>query len=111
MATDWLGLLSPESFLSFPRSSKYEVRLSAAVTPEYSVDPMSYDSGTVYLMAGMDPQHRAYPLWDAVTTWYSRSPQGPWSHQATEYTAPQAGGERVQDGYAGYLPCQSACGI
>jgi hypothetical protein len=62
-----------------------------SVPPEYSVDPMSYDSATSYLMAGMDPQHPAYPLGDGVTTWYSCSPQGPWSHQTTEYTAPQAG--------------------
>ena len=68
------------------------------MTPEYSVDPMSYDRGTSYLMAGMDPQHPAYPLGDGVTTWYSCSPQGPWSHQTTEYTAPQAGANGCKTG-------------
>ncbi|PYX46886.1 MAG: hypothetical protein DMG79_15210 [Acidobacteria bacterium] len=63
----------------------------AAVTPEYSVDQMSYNGGTFYLMAGMDPQHPGYPLWDALTTWYSCSPQGPWSHKTSVYTAPEAG--------------------
>ncbi len=62
-----------------------------AVTPEYSVDPMTYNGGTFYLMTGMDPQHPVYPLWDAVTTWYSCSPQGPWSEKTTVYTAPEAG--------------------
>ncbi len=63
----------------------------AAVTPEYSVDQMSYNGGTFYLMTGMDPQNPAFPLWDAVTTWYSCSPQGPWSSKTTVYTAPEAG--------------------
>ena len=63
----------------------------AAVTPEYSVDQMSYNGGTFYLMAGMDPQHPGYPLWDAVTTWYSCSPQGPWSKKTTVYTTPEGG--------------------
>jgi hypothetical protein len=63
----------------------------AAVTPEYSVDEMTYNGGTFYLMAGMDPQNPPYPLWDAVTTWYSCSPQGPWSNKTTVYTTPEAG--------------------
>jgi hypothetical protein len=63
----------------------------AAVTPEYSVDQMSYNGGTFYLMVGMDPQNPPYPLWDAVRTWYSCSPQGPWSSQTTVYTTPEAG--------------------
>jgi hypothetical protein len=70
----------------------------AAVTPEYSVDSMSYNGGTFYLMAGMDPQHPAYPLWDAVTTWYSCSPQGPWTHKTTVYTAPEAGANGCKTG-------------
>lgn len=70
----------------------------AAVTPEYSVDPLSYNGGTFYLMAGMDPQHPAYPLWDAVTTWYSCSPQGPWTHKTTVYTAPEAGANGCKTG-------------
>jgi hypothetical protein len=63
----------------------------AAVTPEYSVDQMSYNGGKFYLMAGMDPQNPPFPLWDALTTWYSCSPQGPWSNKTTVYTAPEAG--------------------
>jgi len=63
----------------------------AAVTPEYSVDPMSYNGSTFYLMTGMDPQNPPFPLWNAVTTWYSCSPQGPWSNKTTVYTAPEAG--------------------
>ncbi len=70
----------------------------AAVTPEYSVDAMSYNGGTFYLMAGMDPQNPAYPLWDAVTTWYSCSPQGPWSNKTTVYTAPEAGANGCKTG-------------
>lgn len=64
---------------------------TAAVTPEYSVDSMAYNGSTFYLMTGMDPQNPPYPLWDAVTTWYSCSPQGPWSNKTTVYTTPEAG--------------------
>jgi hypothetical protein len=63
----------------------------AAVTPEYSVDQMSYNGGTFYLMAGMDPQNPPFPLWKNVTTWYACSPQGPWSVKTSVYTAPEAG--------------------
>ena len=63
----------------------------AAITPEYSVDEMSYNGSNFYLMTGMNPQSPPYPLWDAVTTWYSCSPQGPWSNETTVYTAPEAG--------------------
>jgi hypothetical protein len=63
----------------------------ASITPEYSVDQLTSTHGTFYLMTGMDPQHPAYPLWDAVTTWYSCSPQEPWSNRTTVYTTPEAG--------------------
>jgi hypothetical protein len=63
----------------------------AAVTPEYSVDQLSYNGGNFYLMTGMDPQNPGFPLWDAVTTWYACSPQGPWSNKTTAYTTPEAG--------------------
>lgn len=63
----------------------------AAITPEYSVDPMTYNGGTFYLMTGMDPLNPPYPLWNAVTTWYSCSPEGPWSNKTTVYTTPEAG--------------------
>jgi hypothetical protein len=63
----------------------------AAITPEYSVDQMKFNGGTFYLMTGMDPQNPPFPLWNAVTTWYSCSPQGPWSNKTTVYTTPEAG--------------------
>jgi hypothetical protein len=63
----------------------------AAITPEYSVDEMSYNGSNFYLMTGINPLSPPYPLWDAVTTWYSCSPQGPWSNETTVYTAPEAG--------------------
>ena len=61
------------------------------ITPEYSVDQLSYNGGTFYMMTGMDPLNPVYPLWSHVTTWYSCSPQGPWSQKTTVYTAPEAG--------------------
>jgi Domain of unknown function (DUF5005) len=62
-----------------------------SITPEYSVDQMTSANGTFYLMTGMNPLNPPYPLWDAVTTWYSCSPQGPWTNQTTVYTTPEAG--------------------
>ena len=70
----------------------------AAVTPEYSVDAMTYNGGTFYLMTGMDPLNPAYPLWKNVTTWYSCSPQGPWSNKTTVYAAPEAGANGCKTG-------------
>lgn len=70
----------------------------AAITPEYSVDQMTWSGGTFYLMTGMDPQHPPYPLWDAVTTWYSCSPQGPWTNKTTVYTTPEAGANGCKAG-------------
>jgi hypothetical protein len=42
-------------------------------------------------MVGMDPVDPAYPLWTYVTTYYSCSPQGPWSMRTVVYTTPEAG--------------------
>jgi len=70
----------------------------AAITPEYSVDQMKYNGGTFYLMTGMDPQNPPFPLWNAVTTWYSCSPQGPWSNKTTVYTTPEAGANGCKTG-------------
>jgi len=70
----------------------------AAITPEYSVDQMTYNGGKFYLMTGMDPQNPPYPLWDAVTTWYSCNPQGPWSNKTTVYTTPEAGAPGCKTG-------------
>ena len=69
-----------------------------AVTPEYSVDKLSYNGGTFYLLAGMDPLNPPFPLWSNVTTWYSCSPQGPWSNKTTVYTAPEAGANGCKTG-------------
>jgi hypothetical protein len=63
----------------------------AAITPEYSVDSMSFNGGTFYLITGMDALNPPYPLWNAITTWYSCTPQGPWSNKTTVYTAPEGG--------------------
>jgi len=70
----------------------------AAVTPEYSVDQLSYNGGKFYLMTGMDPLNPPFPLWSNVTTWYSCSPQGPWSRKTTVYTAPEAGANGCKTG-------------
>ena len=72
-------------------SNATQMRGVAAITPEYSVDQLSYNGGTFYMMTGMDPINPPYPLWDAVTTWYSCAPQGPWSHKTVVYTTPEAG--------------------
>ena len=42
-------------------------------------------------MTGMDPLSPPFPLWNAVTTWYSCNPQGPWLNKTSVYTAPEAG--------------------
>lgn len=69
-----------------------------AVTPEYSVDQMTYNASTFYLMVGMDPLNPPYPLWDAVTTWYACSPHGPWSYKTTVYITPEAGANGCSTG-------------
>jgi hypothetical protein len=70
----------------------------AAVTPEYSVDPMTSSNGTFYILTGMDPLNPAFPLWNAVTTWYSCTPQGPWTNKTKVYTAPEAGAKGCKVG-------------
>lgn len=70
----------------------------ASITPEYSVDQMTYSGGTFYLMTGMDPLNPPYPLWDAVITYYSCSPEGPWSNKTTVYTTPEAGANGCEIG-------------
>jgi hypothetical protein len=72
-------------------SNATQMRGVAAITPEYSVDQLSYNGGNFYMMTGMDPIHPPYPLWQNVTTWYSCSPTGPWNHKTTVYTTPEAG--------------------
>ena len=62
-----------------------------AVTGEYSVDQVKSAVGTFFLMTGMNPLNPPYPLWDSVTTWYSCTPQGPWSNQTSVYITPEAG--------------------
>jgi len=70
----------------------------ASITPEYSVNEMTYSAGTFYLMTGMDPLSPPFPLWNAVTTYYSCSPQGPWSNKTTVYTTPEAGANGCKTG-------------
>jgi len=62
-----------------------------AITPEYTVNKMNASSGVFYLMTGMDPQNPPYPLWEYVTTYYSCTPQGPWSLRTVVYTTPETG--------------------
>lgn len=70
----------------------------AAITPEYSVDQLTYQGGSFYLMTGMDPQNPTYPFWNAITTWYACSPQGPWSNKTPIYTNPEAGSPGCKKG-------------
>ncbi|HEV2423632.1 MAG TPA: DUF5005 domain-containing protein [Terriglobia bacterium] len=62
-----------------------------ATTGEYSVNRFTATTGPFYMLTGMDPQNPPYPLWSHVTTYYSCSPQGPWSAKTTVYTTPEAG--------------------
>jgi len=62
-----------------------------AITGEYSVNQLTYGSGTFYMLTGMDPQNPPYPLWQNIDTYYSCSPQGPWSQKTIVYTTPEAG--------------------
>jgi hypothetical protein len=61
------------------------------ITPEYSVDQIQWSGGTFYLMTGMDNLNPPYPLWNRVITYYSCSPQGPWTDYTIVYTTPEAG--------------------
>ncbi len=62
-----------------------------AITNEYSVHRLSAATGPFYLMTGMNPKNPPYPGWKYVTTYYSCSPQGPWSHRTVVYTTPETG--------------------
>lgn len=71
----------------------------AAVTPEYSVTQLKTTAGgTFYMMTGMNPLNPPFPLWSQVTTWYSCSPQGPWSEPTVVYVAPEAGANGCKEG-------------
>lgn len=63
----------------------------AAITPEYSVDRLSYNGSPFFLMTGMDPKNPPYPLWNTIEMWYGCSPQGPWLNKTAVYTNPEAG--------------------
>jgi hypothetical protein len=69
-----------------------------AITPEYSVHQMTSTTGPFYLMTGMNPLNPPYPGWNQVTTFYSCSPQGPWSNETVVYTAPEAGAKGCKEG-------------
>ena len=62
-----------------------------AITGEYTVNKMQANTGVFYLMTGMDPQNPPYPLWKNVTTYYSCTPQGPWTKRTVVYSTPEAG--------------------
>ncbi|MGO4885402.1 MAG: DUF5005 domain-containing protein [Bryobacteraceae bacterium] len=62
-----------------------------AITNEYSVDRLNATTGPFYLMTGMDTQNPAYPDWEYVTTYYSCTPQGPWTARTVVYTTPESG--------------------
>ncbi len=61
------------------------------ITGEYTVNKMQANTGNFCLMTGMDPVTPPYPLWQNVTTYYSCSPQGPWSVRTIVYVTPEAG--------------------
>lgn len=62
-----------------------------AITGEYTVYKMQSSTGIFYFMTGMDPQNPPYPLWKDVTTYYSCSPQGPWTTRTIVYVTPESG--------------------
>ena len=62
-----------------------------AITGEYTVYKMRASSGVFYFMTGMDPQNPPYPLWQNLTTYYSCSPQGPWTTRTVVYVTPESG--------------------
>ena len=62
-----------------------------ATTGEYGVNLLAASAGPFYMLTGMDPQDPPYPLWSHLTTYYSCSPQGPWSNKTVVYTTPEAG--------------------
>jgi hypothetical protein len=62
-----------------------------AITPEYSVNMFRATTGPFFMLTGMDPQNPGYPLWSHLTTYYSCSPQGPWTNKTVVYVAPEAG--------------------
>jgi len=62
-----------------------------AITNEYSVDLLNATTGPFYLMTGMNTITPPYPDWEYVTTYYSCSPQGPWTTATVVYTTPESG--------------------
>lgn len=62
-----------------------------AITGEYSVSKLSTSAGSFYLMVGADTQNPPYPNWKYITTYYSCTPQGPWTNRTVVYTTPETG--------------------
>ena len=62
-----------------------------AITNEYGVNRLTASTGPFYLMSGMDTQDPPYPGWKYVTTYYSCTPQGPWTTRTVVYTTPETG--------------------
>lgn len=61
------------------------------ITNEYSVHRLNSSTGPFYLMTGMDTRNPPYPGWEYVTTYYSCTPQGPWTTRTVVYTTPETG--------------------
>lgn len=61
------------------------------ITNEYSVDRLDAATGPFYLMTGMDTRNPPYPGWKYVTTYYSCTPEGPWTTRTVVYTTPETG--------------------
>lgn len=61
------------------------------ITPEYNVFKATATTGDFYFMTGMDNLNPPYPLWSNITTYYSCTPQGPWTKKTTVFVTPEAG--------------------
>ena len=62
------------------------------ITDDYTVSELSSsDTGTFFLMVGMDTESPSYPGWKYITTYYSCTPQGPWSNRTVVYVTPESG--------------------
>lgn len=93
-------LANPSRWQFWNASHKRWVSTQASATPlagvpqitgEYTVNKMQASTGNFYLMTGMDPVNPPYPLWQNVTTYYSCTPQGPWTTRTIVYSTPETG--------------------
>ena len=49
-------------------------------------------------MVGMDPANPPYPGWTNVTTYYSCTPEGPWTQRTVVYSTPETGAPGCKTG-------------